>query len=61
MVHVLGNLTGLMEGLAKGDVKPDFFVIVYPSSLTYLFLEYQKLRCTHRRMAKCKGSVKPIV
>lgn len=25
MVRVLGNLTGLMEDLLKGDVNPDFF------------------------------------
>lgn len=25
MVHVLGNLTGLMEDLLKSDVNPDFF------------------------------------
>lgn len=62
MVHVLGNLTGLMEDLLKGDVNPDiFFLIAYPSSLTYLFLQQQELQCVHRTMGKSKGSAKPIV
>lgn len=41
-VHVLGfNVTALMEDLPKGDVKTDiFFLIVYLSSLIYLFLKY---------------------
>lgn len=26
MVHLLGNLTGLMEDLLKGGVNPDFFL-----------------------------------
>jgi len=52
MVHVLGNLTDLMEDLPKSDVESDFFfcLIVYPSALTHLFLECQELWYVHRRM-----------
>lgn len=56
MVPVLGNATGLMEDLPKDDVNPDFFFfIVYPSSLTYLFLDIKSYSIYTGEWGKAKG------